>query len=152
LKKMMNKKYVLIPISIVLMVTMLMIPMANATTAYVASVINSSGVTNPDNVKGTSTDGQYAIMDGAGSMLIVKMTTKPNNAITVHVKCYAYSMNPVLNVYYGTSSAPSNYAGYKNINSGATTDYTFSIPAGNDYFGFHNQGGSLYIDQIYTTY
>ncbi|MCL2173174.1 MAG: hypothetical protein FWB84_05995 [Candidatus Bathyarchaeota archaeon] len=157
-KLLLNKKHALIPVALILIATMLITPLANAipgTTAYVTSVEDSYGVTNPNNVKGSSTDGNYAIFDGAGSKLVGKWTVNaPPSGAEIWIYGYAFSGTPKVICYYGSSNTGSwSTAGSKTI--GTTLDWykVGTIGAsGQQYFAISNSGGSLYIDQIKVTY
>jgi hypothetical protein len=148
-----NKKYLLVPLSLVLVATMLITPFANAgTTSYVINIESSYGVTNPGNAIGSKTDGAYANFDGLDSKMIVKAVTVPAGG-AVKIQAKAFTGTPNVKCYSGpTATGPWTQIGY-GTNIGGEGPYKVGTAiGGHQYFAISNSGGALYVDLIYFEY
>ncbi|MCL2135897.1 MAG: hypothetical protein FWH37_10230 [Candidatus Bathyarchaeota archaeon] len=148
--KMMNKKHLMAPICLLLMVTMIMMPVAaRATTTWLQSVENSSNVTNPQYIVGTSADGNCARFNPTQAKLIGPLRTSPSTSVTPGI--YAYTTSGTGRVYmYMTydCNGPWAPAGYADV--GTTPGMYWSnnaAPGNNGGFSVNlGNGVSLYAD------
>ena len=147
---MMNKKHLMAPICLLLMVTMIMMPVAaGVTTTWLQSVENSSNVTDPQNIVGTSPDGKYARFNPTEAKLIGPLRTSPASSVTPGIYAYATSGSQKVNMYmtydcYGVW----NYAGYAMVGT-TNTMYWANGAAPGDNGGFSVNlptGTYLYAD------
>ena len=98
MNKKVDKKYYIIAVALTLIATMLMVPITNAiTTTWAQSVVDSSNVTNPQNILGTSPDGNYARFNPTETKLIVKLKTSPSTPVRPGI--YAHTTSGTVRVY-----------------------------------------------------
>jgi len=150
LNKKVNKKYYIITVALTLIATMLMVPITNAQTNSLSSIVGSSNVTDPQNIVGTSPDGKYACFNPTEAKLIGALRTSPSTPVTPSIYAYATSTVKV-DIYIANDCYGSwNYTGYTYV--GTTIDwYTASGSATGLYIGLAshaNSGVYLYTDHI----